>query len=185
MNTTTIAGIVAGIAGLLLFLLIHHFTIAPIWFILPMGLIIAGLGGAAVGQAYQQLLPHLPTQPWTAVAIAGLVLITLLPAAVLAELRPPMFDMAAPNPRLMMGTGQAVIVFILELLVTTTIMGGLVGWFISHTRSGAISMAIAGFVFALGPGHNIPFLGNTPASAKGFLLLAATVLAAALVLDEK
>ena len=35
MNASLIAGLLAGIAGLLVFLTIHHFWIRPIWFILP------------------------------------------------------------------------------------------------------------------------------------------------------
>jgi hypothetical protein len=40
------------------------------------------------------------------------------------------------------------------------------------------------FVFALGPGHNVPFLGNQPATGKGIILLGAIVLAASIVLVE-
>jgi len=108
----------------------------------------------------------------------------LLPAMVLAELRPPMFDIALPTRRLNMGTGQAVRIFVVDLLLTASIMGGLAGWLIGHTGAAVISTAIAGLVFALGPGHNIPFLGNTPAMGKGILLLSAIVLVSAVVLVE-
>ena len=49
MTADLIAGSLSGIAGLLVFLVIHHFWIRPIWFILPVGLMIAGFGGLAAG----------------------------------------------------------------------------------------------------------------------------------------
>ena len=50
MKAALIAGVISGMAGLLVFLTIHHFWIKPIWFIAPIGLMIAGLGGLAVGR---------------------------------------------------------------------------------------------------------------------------------------
>lgn len=41
---------------------------------------------------------------------------------------------------------------------------------------------VAGLVYALGPGHNIPFLAGTPATAKGLLLLPVITVVAAIVL---
>jgi hypothetical protein len=43
---------------------------------------------------------------------------------------------------------------------------------------------LAGLIFALGPGHNIPFLGNTPATGKGIVLLLSVVVVSAVVLVE-
>lgn len=43
---------------------------------------------------------------------------------------------------------------------------------------------IARLVFVLGPGHNVLFLGNPPATGKGILLLIAIVLAASIVFVE-
>jgi hypothetical protein len=63
-------------------------------------------------------------------------------------------------------------------------VGALAGWWLGHTPRAAIATAVAGFVFALGPGHNIPFLGNTPGAAKGVVLLASIVLVSAVVLVE-
>ena len=65
-KASLIAGMFAGVAGLLVFLVIHHFWIKPIWFILPIGLVIAAQRrGLAVGWAYSELLPGLPRRPWT------------------------------------------------------------------------------------------------------------------------
>jgi len=43
---------------------------------------------------------------------------------------------------------------------------------------------VAGFVFALGPGHNIPFIGGTPGVGKELAIMTAVTLVAALVLVE-
>jgi hypothetical protein len=67
-----VAGVASGIAGLLVFLVIHAMWIKPIWFILPAGLIISGAGGLAAGWAYAEVLSSLPPRPWTALAVMGL-----------------------------------------------------------------------------------------------------------------
>ena len=50
-----LAGVLSGVAGLMVFLVIHHFWIKPIWFILPLGLVIAGLGGLGIYGTSTQL----------------------------------------------------------------------------------------------------------------------------------
>src|SRR3990172_11437117 len=89
-----VAGVLAGIAGLLTFLIIHHFWIRPIWFILPAGLLMAALGGLAVGWSYSEVHPGLPSRPWTAIAFAGLIVLILAPSVLLSELRTPILDAA-------------------------------------------------------------------------------------------
>lgn len=183
MTTSQIAGLLSGIAGLMTFLTIHHFWIRPIWFILPAGLIIAGLGGLAVGWAYAEIKAGLPPRPWSALAVFALVGATLLPAIVLAQLRPPLLNMTTFT--IPPGTNARVTAhFVLELLLTAVLMGGLAGWQLGHTPRAAFATALAGFVFALGPGHNIPLLGNTPAVGKGIALLVAIILVSAVVLVE-
>mgnify|MGYP001812520922 CR=1 FL=1 len=182
MKTSLLAGALSGVAGLIVFLVIHHFWIMPIWFILPFGLLIAGLGGVALGWAYHELLPNLPPRPWKAVTIIGLIMVILLPSIVLAEMRTPMFDVSGPSALLMVSVKQATEIFILELLLTAILMGGLAGWIIGRTRKAALVTALAGFIFALGPGHNIPFLGNTPGTLKGVAILFAIVMVSAVVL---
>jgi hypothetical protein len=53
---------------------------------------------------------------------------------------------------------------------------------LGHSWRAAVSTGLAGIVFALGPGHNIPLLVSTPAAGKGIVLLLAIVLTAAWVL---
>jgi hypothetical protein len=78
----------------------------------------------------------------------------------------------------------AVIIFIRNLLLTAIVVGGLAGWLIGRTRRAALVTALAGFIFALGPGHNIPFLGNTTGTGKGILLMLAIIWSASVVLVE-
>jgi hypothetical protein len=183
-KASLIAGVSAGVAGLLVFLVIHHFWIKPIWFILPIGLVIAAIGGLAAGWSYSELLPHLPGRPWTILAWAALVSLTLAPAVVLAQLGPPLFSGTGENATLIVSSRQAVIIFIRNLLLTATVAGGLGGWLLGGTKRAVLATALAGFVFALGPGHNVPFLGNTPATGKGITLLLAVILSASAVLVE-
>ncbi len=184
-NTATfIAGIVAGIAGLLVFLALHALWIVPIWFILPVGLVIAGGGGLAVGWAYAELRWRLPRRPWTALAVVGLIAVILLPAFVLAELQAPVFTVTPAGPVQTVPTWLIVARFVGELLATATIVGGLVGGLLGRTRRAAVATAVAGFVFALGPGHNIPFIGGTSGLGKELTLMAAVIVVSALVLVE-
>jgi len=180
-----VAGALAGVAGLLTFLIIHAIWILPIWFIFPLGLLIAGIGGLAVGWSYAELRHHLPKRPWTAFAIAFLIAATLSPAVVLAELRQPMFSVSAAGvTNLAIGLPEAVFRFSFELLLTTSLTAGLLGWWVGRSRRAAIATALAGFVFALGPGHNIPFIGGTPGVAKELLIMTAVILVSAIVLVE-
>ena len=184
LSVYLIAGALSGIADLLVFLVIHHFWIAPIWFIFPLGLVIAIIGGLTVGWAYYELFPHLPPRPWSTLAMVSLIGIILTPAIVLAELRKPLFITTETGTELTVSVGFAAAIFILGLLIPSILVGGLAGWLIGHTFRAALATAIAGFTFALGPGHNIPFLGNTSATWKGIAVLLVIVLCAAFVLVE-
>ena len=184
LKASLIAGILAGVTGLLVFLVIHHFWIKPIWFILPIGLVIAAIGGLAVGWAHSELLPGLPKRPWTTFVWFVLIGLTLAPAIVIAQLRPPLFTGSGMNVTANVSIAQAAVIFVRDLLLPATIIGGLCGWLIGRTMRAALATALAGFIFALGPGHNIPFLGNQPATGKGIILLVAIVLAASIVLVE-
>jgi hypothetical protein len=183
MNTTLIAGLLSGIVGLLVFLTIHHFWIKPIWFILPLGLVIAALGGLAAGWSYAEIRAGLPPRPWTSLAVFALVGATLAPAILLAQLRPPPLDIS--TGAIINGSTASVIArFVIELLLTATLVGALAGWWLGHSWRAAFATALAGFVFALGPGHNIPFLGNTPAVGKGVVLLVLIIFVSAVALVE-
>ncbi len=184
MDTTLIAGLFSGIAGLLVFLTIHHFWIRPIWFILPPGLFIAALGGLAVGWAYSEIQTALPPRPWTTFAVSAIVALTLTPAILLAQLRPPPLDISTGAIIDGSSTGVVIARVVIELLLTATFVGALIGWLLARTPQAAFAMALASLVFAIGPGHNIPLLGNTPAVGKGIVLLTAIIATSAIVLVE-
>jgi hypothetical protein len=183
-KASLIAGMSAGAAGLLVFLVLHHLWIKPIWFILPIGLVIAALGGLAAGWAYSELLPNLPGRPWRILAWTALVGLTLAPAIIIAQLRPPLFTGTGMKVTATITIEQAVVIFMRDLLFPAAVTGGLGGWLIGRRKRAAFATALAGFVFALGPGHNVPFLGNQPATGKGILLLLAVILSASVVLVE-
>jgi hypothetical protein len=176
-----IAGVLAGVASLLAFLLAHHLWITPIWFVLPLGLVVASGGGLLAGWAYAELLPRLPPRPWTLLAWLALASLPVLPAVLLAELRPPVFVATAAGSIPTVSVGRLVFIFLVELLLAAAAVGGLAGWLIGRTRRAALAMALAGLVFALGPGHNVPFLGNTAAAGKGLALLGLSLVVAAAV----
>lgn len=179
------AGVLAGIAGFATFLLIHHVWIAPIWFIAPAGALVAAAGGAAFGAAHAELLPHLPRRPWTPIALIVVIGIVLLPAILIAELRGPIFAMQGDrNGTLLVPSAEAAADVVMGLLGTATIAGAGLGWLIARSRRAALTTALAAFAFALGPGHNIPLLGGTPAVAKELVILAAVVVVASVVLVE-
>ena len=114
-----VAGILAGIAGLLTFLTLHALWIMPIWFILPLGLLISGVGGLAVGWSYSETEHRLPERPWRTLAVVALIMMILLPSLLLGELRQPMFQVSAAGVvNLAMGIPEAVVRFIGELLLT-------------------------------------------------------------------
>jgi len=179
------AGVLAGIAGFATFLLIHHVWIVPIWFIAPAGALVAAAGGAAVGAAYAELLTHLPRRPWTAVALIVVIGVVLLPAFVIAELRGPIFAMQGDGGgTLLVPDAEAAADVVVGLLGTATVAAAGLGWLIAGSRRAAGTTALAAFAFALGPGHNIPLLGGTPAVAKELVILAAVVAVASVVLVE-
>jgi hypothetical protein len=184
MNATLLAGLLSGIAGLLTFLTIHHFWIKPIWFMLPPGLVIAALGGLAVGWSYSEIHSGLPARPWTAPAMFALISLILAPAILLAQLRPPPLDISSGAIIDGSSTGIVIARVAIELLLTATAAGGLLGWWLGRTPQAALATALAGFVFALGPGHNIPLLGNTPVAGKGLSLLVVIIAISAIVLVE-
>src|SRR6266496_5335462 len=133
MNAALIAGLLSGVTGLLVFLTIHHFWIKPIWFILPPGLAIAALGGLIVGWSYAEIKIGLPPRPWTSIAVLILIGATLTPAIVLAQLRPPPLDISTGAITDGSSTGTVIARFVGELLLTSTIVGGLAGWWFGHT----------------------------------------------------
>ena len=181
-QNAAVAGAAAGIAGLLVFLGIHHLTIRPIWFIAPIGIVFAAGGGALVGWAYALLLPNLPKGVvWSALSLAALLTLTQLPGFLIGQTREPIFDMATAN--ILLGKGwDAARRFAFDLFLTAGLTGALLGWGIGRSPRAALAMAAAGLAFSIGPGHNIPFFAGTSGAAKMWAIMLAVILASALTL---
>lgn len=156
-----LAGAIAGEAGLVVFLVAHAVWIVPIWSIATVGVIVAALGGAAAGWALDELRPALPEHPvaaWVAVVAGAAVVLspTLLVGALGVVLPVPVVDGAIP-PVPPGDLPRIVAQFAVELVVLPMLVGSLLGWVVLRTRRAAVATATAGFVFAVGPGHNNPF----------------------------
>jgi hypothetical protein len=179
------AGAVAGIGGLAVFLVAHHVWIVPIWFIAPVGVVMAGAGGAVVGASYATLRPHLPRRPWAAPTVAGLYAGMLAPAVLIGELRAPIFALDANGGgTLLVPPTEAVVDVLVGLLGTSALVGAIVGALIGRRRRAVGATTLAAIALAIGPGHNIPLLGGSPAVGKELAILGAVVVAASVVLVE-
>jgi len=177
------AGISSGLAALAAFLVVHAIWIAPIWSIAPVGALLAGAGGAAVGVAYGEILPRLPaSRPRRWVAVEAAIAAVLAPGIAVGELRGPL--PAATGPGGIMAMEFADIAGDLVVMLTlATAVAGAGGWLLGSHRA-ARSCALAGFLIALGPGHNIPALAGTSAVPKEVVILAILATVAAIVLVE-
>jgi hypothetical protein len=161
--------------GLTVFLVLHAVWIVPIWFVAPLGLVIAVLGGVAVSWAYHHVKPHLPegnVRRWLAVA-GGAVLI-LFPSLLVAWAGEPYFTVVDGGGVPTAEGSVLAVRFVVEFLVVTILTGALTGWAITRTRRGATAVAAAAFALALGPGHNLPFfpIATAPVETRTGLLLA-------------
>jgi hypothetical protein len=149
----------------------------------PIGAVLAALGGAAVGASYATLRPALPRRPWTVGAVAAVVTAVLGPAIVVAQVRRPMFAMGASGSgTLLVPTAEALVDVLVGLFALAAISGAVVGAVVGRSRRAALTTALAGLALALGPGHNIPFLGGTAAVGTELAILAAVVLVSSVVL---
>lgn len=173
-GTGFVPGIVAGVAGLAVFLTLHAIWILPIWFVAPVGLALAIIGGAAVGWAYTNVEPALPAgllRRW--LAVTGGVVIILAPSVVVAWAGDPYFTFVDGVSEPTASVSALVGRFILEFLVVTILTGALIGWTVTRTRRGTIALAAAALALALGPGHNLPFfhIWTAPVETRTGLLL--------------
>lgn len=178
-----IAGAMSGLVSLLAFMIAHAIWIMPIWFVLPLGIVLAGGGGVVVSWAYTEIRHRLPPPPWTVLAVAAIVFAALSPALVLAQLHPLFFDL---DGTLLVTVPVLIRHFIIDLLVTAFAMGALIGWWLGRSKRAALATGLAGIVFALGPGHNTAFVTIVPGvemlALKMLALMSIIIFVAATVL---
>ena len=105
-----------------------------------------------------------------------------MPSTILAELRAPLYDINIQPAELSVSVGRAAAIFLGELVMTSLLAGALIGWLIGRTWRSAGATALAGLIFALGPGHNIPFIGSTPGVPKEVAIMTAVILVSSIVL---
>ena len=178
------SGAVAGLAGLGVFLTLHQVWIVPIWSIAPVGAVIAAAAGAAVGAACDAVAVRGLPRPVRALAILTGSAFVLAPSLILGELRGPLFRIGPDGRGVpLVSATDALTAFGIHL-ASATAMGALLGALLGRTRRASASMALAGLAIALGPGHNIPMLGGTPATATQLAILGAAFTVASVVLVE-
>jgi hypothetical protein len=153
-----------------------------IWFIAPLGAVFAGVGRIVIGRAYGELKSALPQGILRVGSVIVAAAAALLPSIPLAELREPLFTPSSGDPVLSVGVKQADLHFIPKRPLPAALIGAGLGRHASRTHRAALSVASASLVFALGPVHNIPFLGGTPAAGLGWAILFAVVICASIVL---
>lgn len=191
--STTLMGIIAGLVGLAVFLVLHAVWIVPIWYVVPIGIPAAAIGGAAAGWAFTHVGPTLPrglVARWLAVAVGTIVILT--PTLLLIWLRGPLIPIVDGSAQPVASADVPALIgrFVVELVVMTGVTGAVLGWLITRRLRGSVAVSAAAVAFALGPGHNIPFFpltGDFPATKTGLLLVLAVVVsssAALVVLDR-
>ncbi len=173
------AGVAAGILGLVVFLGVHALWITPIWSVVPFGVFAAGLAGAGVGWAYHHLRARFGRSSVAVLVLSGTMLAATAPAQVGAWLRPPI--RSSQDFDAVFGALEISWV-VAELTVAPFAVAGLLGWWVLRERSGALALALAGSGFALTMGHNVPFVGSSPATAKMWAIMALSSLAGAVTL---
>ena len=177
---------VAGLAGLAVFLVLHHLLIVPIWFVAPIGGLMAAAGGAAVGAAYAELLPRIPVRPWRTISVSLAIVAILTPSIALAEATGPVYALGGTDGgTLLVPASQAIAAFVVGLLGLSAVTGAALGWLIGRTPRAAGWTGLAGFALAIGPGHNIPLLGATRSVAKELFILFAVTVVSAVVLVRR
>jgi hypothetical protein len=183
VGPSVVGGVVAAVASLLVFLVVHHLWIKPIWFIALPGLLIAALGGAALGWAYSFIARAMPDRPWSWLAVLAIIVAVLLPGALLSLTHGPLFDLKTASIPPGQG-GRVALRFALELVVPAIIVGYALGAWLGGSTKAALAMGLAGLALALGPGHNVPMFGTNPAAIKGFVLLGLSILPVPIILVE-
>ena len=118
-------------------------------------------------------------------AVAAVFAGTLVPSILVAQLRGPIFAMGADGGgALLVPATDALLDILVGLFGVSAVTGAALGSLIGRSHHAARTTMAAAVALALGPGHNIPLLGGTPAVGKELAILGAVVVVAAVVLVE-
>ncbi|MFD1513539.1 hypothetical protein [Halomarina rubra] len=152
-------GVLAGLVGCGVFLVLHALWILPIWFVAPVGVVVAGLGGALVDVAFRTVEPRLPAGLFgRSLALCVGSVLVLVPTVALVQVGAPYLPTVDGAVRTAAVDVPAVALrFVVEFLLVTALAGAGVGWLLTRRRRGALAVAAGAVAIALGPGHNLPF----------------------------
>lgn len=170
LEPSLMAGALAGVAGLLTFLVIHALWITPIWVIAPVAVPAVALFGAVVGWSFRELaeVARLPgTPPVRGLVLAAMLMLTLLPVLGLGVL-------LGPVPQTNVELGQV----LLPLLLSAP-AGVLIGWLLTRAWRASLALGAAALAISLLLGHNVPFFPLGSAGADKLLVIMAVVAAVA------
>lgn len=180
--TALLSGAVAGIVGFATFLVVHALWILPIWFIAPVGLAAAVLGGLCVGWAYDIHRARLPgSAVGRILAVLAAASLVLFPAEPLALTHRDLHFGDTASTAVAAAMPAAVL-----FLVFAALLGATGGALLGHSVRAAGVTALAAVAFAIGIGHNAPFIGTGYVALKlwTIMLTATAVASVALVLLE-
>jgi len=166
LRASLVGGVFAGLAGLLVFTLLHVALVGPLWVLLLVGFLPAVAGGAVVGWAFHVLAGHgkLPARPLQGPAFGALMWLTLVPLELLALSRGPVPGATPLDAMRHVGP---------EVLLPA-LAGMLAGWALTQDlrasallglASLALALPVAGTLVALGAG------GLGPSIFAGMLLV--------------
>jgi hypothetical protein len=167
-----LAGALAGLAGLVVFTLLHVLLVGPLWFLLAVGLLPALLGGAVVGLAFREVERALPQGLRGGAAYGGLLWLTLGPLEVVALERGPL---PGVDPL------QAMRVVPIEVLLAP-LAGLLLGIAWARAPRPALALAIAALVLAIPVSGTLLALGASRIGPPIFVGMAVVDVVAGVVL---
>ena len=182
-GSALVSGSLAGLAGLVVFLVIHAVWIVPIWSVAPLGALVAAVGGVAVGRAYEEhrrLIPGGGLGRVTAVSLAGALV--LLPAEPIALVFAPSDSRLLFSNSIGQDAATLLVVGFVVFIALAAVIGAALGAWLGRSAGSAAITGLAAVAFAIGVGHNAPFLGASPVAIKMWVIMLAATVAAAVVL---
>jgi len=159
-----IAGIVAGVAGMVVYVVLRSAWVEPAWEAAAVALPLAALSGAAIGWARYETREALSQGVWSATALATALLLVVAPAFVIQAARSPQ-EAGSSSYR------------VAELAVGAAIVGSLLAYLPTRRAAAAWTGAVGAVTYALTFGLDVPFVDASLADVArlGLLLFAANI----------